>query len=328
MKTRKLRDLEVSAIGLGCMGMSEFYGTGDEAASIAVIHHALDLGINFLDTADMYGLGRNEELIGRAVRGRRGEFVIATKFGFVRDPGDGSIKGISGKPEYVAEAADQSLRRLGIDTIDLYYQHRVDPEVPVEDTIGAMARLVEQGKVRYIGMSEASADSIRRASKIWDITAVQSEYSIWTRDVEDNGVFETCRELGIGFVPYAPLGRGFLSGEFKKFEDLPDGDVRRSHPRFQGENFEKNLELVRKVEEIAAAKDVSASQLALAWTLTRGENVVPIPGTKRIAYLESNAAAADIELSADDLSAIDNVFPKNAASGSRYTDEHLRYVNA
>ncbi|REJ79011.1 MAG: aldo/keto reductase [Acidobacteria bacterium] len=328
MRTRKLGGLKVSAIGLGCMGMSEFYGTPDEVTSVEVIHRALDVGINFLDTADMYGLGANEELVGRAVKGKRDQFIIATKFAFIRDRDDHSIKGISGKPEYVAEAVERSLKRLGIETIDLYYQHRVDPEVPVEETIGAMSKLVDQGKVRYLGMSEASADSIRRANQVHPIAALQSEYSIWTRDVETNGVLETCRELGIGFVPYAPLGRGFLTGALKTAADLPEGDARRLHPRFNPENFARNLELVRQVEEIAREKGIAASQLALAWTLAQGDNIVPIPGTKQIRYLESNAAAADIELTESELDRIERVFPRDAASGARYTKEHFRYVQS
>lgn len=328
MEKRKLGELEVSAIGLGCMGMSEFYGPTDEKESIDVIHRALELGINFLDTADMYGIGHNEELVGRAVRGNRDRYVIATKFALVRDRNDPSIRGINGKPAYVKQAVEASLKRLGIETIDLYYQHRVDPEVPIEETVGAMAELVTEGKVRYLGLSEAAADTLKRASKVHRITALQSEYSLWTRDVEDNGVLETCRELGIGFVPYSPLGRGFLSGAFKTFEDLPEGDFRRFNPRFQGENFAKNLELVAKVEEIAKEKGISASQLAIAWTLAQGKDIVPIPGTKRLTYLESNAAAVNVELSQMDLERIDKVFPKGSASGPRYPEEFMKFVNA
>lgn len=328
MKKRKLGALEVSAIGLGCMGMPEFYGETDETESISVIHRALELGINFLDTADMYGIGHNEELVGRAIKGNREKYVVATKFAIVRDADDKTVRTISGKPEYVAQAVEGSLKRLGIDTIDLYYQHRVDPEVPVEETVGAMARLVEQGKVRFLGLSEASADTLRRAAAVHPITALQSEYSIWTRDVEDNGVLTACRELGIGFVPYSPLGRGFLSGRFRKFEDLPENDFRRLNPRFQGENFGKNLELVEKVEEVAEEKGITASQLAIAWTLAQGKDVVPIPGTKHIKYLEMNAAAADVELTAEDLAAIDRVFPKGAVSGPRYPEESMKFVNA
>lgn len=328
MKKRRLGELEVSEVGLGCMGMSEFYGPTDEAESIKVIHKALDLGISFLDTADMYGMGHNEELVGKAVKGRRDDYVIATKFALLRDPGDATFRGICGKPEYVAQAVEASLKRLSVDTIDLYYQHRVDPEVPIEETVGAMAKLVEQGKVKHLGLSEAGAETLRRASKVHRITALQSEYSIWTRDVEDNGVLAACRELGIGFVPYSPLGRGFLSGAIKKFEDLDENDFRRFSPRFQGANFARNLELVEKVEEIASRKGVTASQLAIAWTLAQGEDIVPIPGTKRISYLKSNAAAADIVLSPDELQAIDDVFPKGAASGPRYPEEFMKFVNA
>lgn len=328
MKKRKLRDLEVSAVGLGCMGMSEFYGDADEEESVSVIHRALDLGVNFLDTADMYGVGRNEELVGRAIKGKRDQYVVATKFAIVRDPDNPTQRTISGKPEYVATAVEASLKRLGIDTIDLYYQHRVDPEVPIEETVGAMAKLVEQGKVRYLGLSEAGAETLRRACSVHPITALQSEYSLWSRDVEDDGILAACRDLGIGFVPYSPLGRGFLSGRFRKFEDLPENDWRRFNPRFQGENFKKNLQLVEKVEDIAEEKGVAASQLAIAWTLARGENIVPIPGTKHIKYLEMNAAAADIELTEAELQKIEDVFPKDAAAGTRYPEEFMKFVNA
>jgi aryl-alcohol dehydrogenase-like predicted oxidoreductase len=310
------------------MGMSEFYGPTDETESIAVIRRALEIGINFLDTADMYGIGHNEELVGTAIKGNRDKYVIATKFALVRDKNDPARRGINGKPEYVRQAVEASLKRLGIDTIDLYYQHRVDPEVPIEETVGAMAELVKAGKVRHLGLSEASAESLKRAAKVHRITALQSEYSLWTRDVEDNGVLETCRELGIGFVPYSPLGRGFLSGVFKTFEDLAEGDFRRFNPRFQGENFEKNLRLVEKVEEMGKEKGVTASQIAIAWTLAQGEDIVPIPGTKRIKYLEMNAEAASIELSAADLARIDEAFPKNAVSGLRYPEEFMKFVNA
>jgi aryl-alcohol dehydrogenase-like predicted oxidoreductase len=276
----------------------------------------------------MYGFGENEELVGRAIEGKRDEFVIATKFAILRDENDPNVRGINGKPEYVKQAVERSLKRLGIETIDLYYQHRVDPETPIEDTVGAMAKLVKEGKVKYLGLSEASAETLRRANAVHQITALQSEYSLWTRDVEDNDVLATCRELGIGFVPYSPLGRGFLSGKIKRFEDLAEDDYRRQSPRFQGENFDKNLKLVEKVEEIAKEKGIMTSQLALAWVLAQGQDIVPIPGTKRRKYLEQNAEAAEIILSQEDLARIDEVFPKDAASGLRYPEEMMKSVNA
>ena len=320
MQKRKLgrAQLEVSALGLGCMGMSEFYGGRDDAESIATIHHYLDRGGNFLDTADIYGPFENEKLVGRALAGKRDRVVLATKFGIVRDAKDPTVRGFSGKPEYVQRSCEASLQRLGIDVIDLYYLHRVDPATPIEETVGAMARLVEQGKVRHLGLSEASAETLRRASKVHAITALQSEYSLWTRDPEDDGVLATCRELGIGLVPYSPLGRGFLTGRFRTFEDLPADDYRRHSPRFQGENFAKNLELVRELERLAKDKGVTASQLALAWVLSRGDDVVPIPGTKKRTYLDENLAAIAIRLSPAELQRIDAIAPSGVAAGARY----------
>src|SRR5919206_736505 len=294
MNPRNLASLAVSEIGLGCMGMSEFYGTADEDEALATIARALDLGVTLLDTADMYGPFTNERLVGRAIRGRRDEVVLATKFGNVRGPG-GVWLGVNGRPEYVRKSCDGSLQRLGVDHIDLYYQHRVDRSVPIEETVGAMSDLVRQGKVRYLGLSEAAAATIRRAHREYPISALQTEYSLWTRDPEDE-ILPVCRELGIGFVAYSPLGRGFLTGRFRTFEDLPEDDYRRNSPRFQGENFQRNLDLVKRVEEIAKEKKITASQLALAWVLSRGKDVVPIPGTKRRKYLEENAAADRIRL--------------------------------
>jgi aryl-alcohol dehydrogenase-like predicted oxidoreductase len=311
--------LEVSALGLGCMGMSEFYGTGDEAQSIATIHRALDLGVTFLDTADMYGPFTNERLVGKAISGRRDEVVLATKFGNERGE-DGSRIGINGSPDYVRRAIDASLQRLGVDHVDLYYQHRVDRSVPVEETWGALAEVVRAGKVRHVGISEAAPDTIRRAHAVHPVTALQTEWSLWTRDVEDDGVLATVRELGIGFVAYSPIGRGFLSGQIRSVDDLADDDFRKHHPRFQGENFAKNLELVDRVREIADEKGVTATQLALAWVLAQGHDVVPIPGTKRVAYLEENAAAAQVELTDKDLARLDEVAPQGAAVGDRYAD--------
>ncbi|HEU5035167.1 MAG TPA: aldo/keto reductase [Mycobacteriales bacterium] len=320
MQTRTLgNDLTVSALGLGCMGMSEFYGAADEGEAIAVIHRALDLGCTFLDTADMYGPFTNEQLVGKAIAGRRDEVVLATKFGNERRP-DGSRVGVNGKPEYVHRACDASLQRLGVDHIDLYYQHRVDTTVPIEETVGAMAELVAAGKVRHLGMSEAAPETLRRGHATHPITALQTEWSLWTRDPEDDGVLATTRELGIGFVAYSPLGRGFLTGQIRTIDDLDPHDFRRHGPRFQGENFQRNLDLVDKVEEIAREKGCTPGQLALAWLLAQGDDVVPIPGTKRLRYLEENLAALDVQLTDDDLRRIAAVAPVGVAAGDRYGD--------
>ncbi len=317
--------LATSALGLGCMGMSEFYGDGNEAESLATIHRAVEQGVVFLDTADMYGVGRNEELVGKAIKGIREQICLATKFGNMRGA-DGSFQGINGKPEYVRSACEASLKRLGVDVIDLYYQHRVDPNTPIEDTVGAMAELVEEGKVRFLGLSEAAPATVRRAHAVHPIAALQTEYSLWSRDPEDE-ILPTVRELGIGFVAYSPLGRGFLTGQIKSPGDLAPDDFRRNNPRFQGENFQRNLDLVTKIEELAAGKGCRSSQLALAWVLAQGEDILPIPGTKRRTYLDENIGALDVKLSPEELQTLDEMIPRGATAGTRYAPEHMHRVN-
>lgn len=329
MKTRTLGPSGpvVSAVGLGCMGMSDFYGARSDAESLAALDRALELGVSFWDTADMYGPFKNEALVGRAVTGRREQVFLATKFGIVRDPATGAISGVNGRPDYVRQAADASLKRLGVETIDLYYQHRVDPTVPVEETVGAMGDLVRAGKARFIGLSEASAETLRRAHREHPITALQSELSLWTRDPETTGTLDACRELGVGFVAYSPLGRGFLTGAIRSPDDFDADDYRRNSPRFQGENFAKNLDLVKEVEALAAEKGVTASQLALAWTMSRWEHVVPIPGTRKVARLEENVGSVEVSLTPAELEQIDAVFPPDAAAGLRYPEATMRFVN-
>jgi aryl-alcohol dehydrogenase-like predicted oxidoreductase len=325
MRALGQQGLQTSEQGLGCMGMSEFYGQGDDEESIAVIHRALELGITLLDTADMYGVGANEELVGRAIAGRRDEVQLATKFGIVRDPGGGATTNIDGSPEYVRKACEASLQRLGVDHVDLYYQHRKDPKVPIEETVGAMAELVAEGKVGYLGLSEASPETLRKAHEVHPITALQTEYSLWSRDVEA-GTLTACRQLGVGFVAYSPLGRGFLTGTMKSEDAFGEGDFRGMTPRFQGENLRRNVELVERVEKLAAGKGISAAQLALAWVHAQGPDIVPIPGTKRRSYLEENAAARDVELTDEDLALLDEAVPAGAAAGGRYDEERMRLI--